>query len=89
MNASLIQLPPGTRLGLDSYMAATNERNDENHEIVGALNIIEDIISRLDSLGDPDYVEGMAIRFDVLIKEISCKYYIIRIDDIMHFGIPP
>ena len=64
-------------------MAATNERNDQNHEIVGALNIIEDIISRLDSLGDPDYVEGMAIRFDVL------KRYLvnIRIDDIMHFGI--
>ncbi len=47
-------------------MAATNERNDENHEnvndeIVGALNIIEDIISQLDSLGDPDCVERMAI----------------------------
>ena len=66
-------------------MTATNERNDENHEIVGALNIIEDIISRLDSLGDPDCVEGMAIRFDVL------KRYLvnIRIDDIMEleFGI--
>ena len=64
-------------------MAATNERNDENHEIVGALNIIEDIISRLDSLGDPDYVEGMAIRLNVL------KRYLvnIRVDDIMHFGI--
>jgi hypothetical protein len=58
-------------------MAAANERNDENHEndeIVGALNIFEDIISRLHSLGDPDCVEGMAIRFDVRFIEIYCKY---------------
>jgi AraC-like DNA-binding protein len=56
--------------------AATSERNDE---IVGALNIIEDIISRLDSLGDTDCVEGMAIRFDVLKRFLVN----IRIDDII------
>jgi hypothetical protein len=59
-------------LGLHSHMAAANEGNDENHEIVlGALNIIEDIISRLDSVGDPDYVEGMEIRFDVLKRYLN------------------
>ena len=55
--------------------AATSERNDE---IVGALNIIEDIISRLDSLCDTDCVKGMAIRFDVLKRFLVN----IRIDDI-------
>ena len=40
-------------------MAASND------EIMRALNIIEDIIPRLDSLSDPECVEGMVLRFDV------------------------
>jgi hypothetical protein len=59
-------------------VAATSERNNENHEIVGALNIIEDIISRLDSLGDTDCVERMAIQFDILKRFLVN----IRINDI-------
>ena len=47
-----------------SNMAAST--HPTNDEIVGILNIIEDIIPRLNSLSDPDYVEGMALRFDVL-----------------------
>ena len=41
-------------------MAATND------QINAALNVIEDLIPRLDGLSDADCVEGMAIRFDVL-----------------------
>ena len=72
--------PSGTRLGLDSNTAATNERKDENREIVGVLNIIEDIISRLDSLRDPDCVEGVAIRFDILKRYLVNILVNIRID---------
>lgn len=38
----------------------------ETADIVNALNIVEDLIHRLDSLNDPDCVEGIALRLDVL-----------------------
>ena len=47
-------------------MAASNEG------IAGALSIIEDMIARLDSLNDPDCIEGFAIRLEVL--EAPDKY---------------
>ena len=31
-----------------------------------ALRLVEDLLPRLDSLSDPDYVEGIALRFDAL-----------------------
>ena len=44
-----------------------------NDEIMRALNIIEDIIPRLDSLSDQECVEGMALQFDVF------KRYLVNI----------
>ena len=57
-------------------MAATNHfatANNNNDEILAALNIIEDIIPRLNSLSDPDCVEGMALRCDAV------KRYLVNI----------
>ncbi len=31
-----------------------------------ALRLVEDLLPRLDSLSDPDCVEGIALRFDAL-----------------------
>ena len=45
-------------------MAATDI--NMNDEIIACLTIIEDLIPRLNSLSDPDYVEGMALRCEVL-----------------------
>ena len=45
-------------------MAASNEG------IAGALNIIEDMIARLNSLNDPDCIEGFAIRLEVLKRHL-------------------
>jgi hypothetical protein len=56
INASLTPPPPPPPPPLPDLIPIrrlrTNEQNDENHKIVGALNINEDKISRLDSIGD-------------------------------------
>ena len=41
-----------------------------NDEIIAALNVIEDIIPRLNSLGDPDCVQGIALRCEVLKRHL-------------------
>ena len=49
-----------------------------NADLVNALNIVEDLIHRIDSLNDPDCVEGISLRLDVLKR-----YFVnIGIDDI-------
>ncbi len=69
---ALLHPPPGHNKCFHNFhstnMAASSEGN------VDALNIIEDIIPRLDSLTDPECVEGLAIRLEVL------KRYLINIE---------
>ena len=48
-----------------------------NADLVNALNIVEDLLRRIDSLNDPDCVEGISLRLDVLKR-----YFVnIGIDD--------
>ena len=51
-------------------MAGSSEGNTvgpiETADLVTALNTVEDLIYRLDSLNDPDCFEGITLRFDVL-----------------------
>jgi hypothetical protein len=56
----------------DKYgvMAGSSEGNTvgpiETADLVTALNTVEDLIYRLDSLNDPDCFEGITLRLDVL-----------------------
>lgn len=45
----------------------------ETDDLLNALNSVEDLIYRLDSLNDPDCVEGISLRLDVL------KRYLVNI----------
>ena len=47
-------------------MAAESSEAVVNADLVNALNIVEDLIHRIDSLNDPDCVEGISLRLDVL-----------------------
>ena len=61
-------LVPSTfwQFSLESKLNMATISSSSNDEIIAALNVIEDIISRLNSLGDPDCVEGIALRCEVL-----------------------
>ena len=75
--------PPPRRIRIAnlSNMAAESSEAVEavaNADLVNALNIVEDLIHRIDSLNDPDCVEGISLRLDVLKR-----YFVnIGIDDI-------
>ena len=47
-------------------MAAESSEAVANVDLVNALKIVEDLIHRIDSLNDPDCVEGISLRLDVL-----------------------
>ena len=59
INYHIIVCPPDPNSACLN-MAASNQG------IAGALNIIKDMIARLDSLNDPHCVEGFAIRLEAL-----------------------
>ena len=43
-----------------------------NADLVNALNLVEDLIHGIDSLNDPDCIEGVSLRLDVLKR--FCQY---------------
>lgn len=56
----------------------------ETEDLLNALNSVEDLIYRLDSLNDPDCVEGVSLRLAVLkryLVNISIIYNILQLVD--------
>ena len=64
-------------MAAESFEGIMVEEVVPNADLVNALNAIEDLIHRIDSLNDPDCVEGMSLRLDMLKR-----YFVnIGIDD--------
>ena len=60
-----------------------------NADLVNALNIVEDLIHRIDSLNDPDCVEGISLRLDVLKSSgVLALVYLGRPESILKVGAP-
>ena len=65
-------------MAAESFEGIMAEEAVANADLVNALNAIDDIMHRIDSLNDPDCVEGISLRLDMLKR-----YFVnIGIDDI-------